>query len=493
MKQGSTFVLIVNLNVDLSRIDSVIFTLKNKDVTLTKENWTYNNGKFDLPFTQEETVQLQGRTRIEAQINFADGNVAKTQIKDIYIKETLATRIIDDNVATQEGREVELVVEEDVIFTSEDYSKLANKPKINGVVLLGDVSLDTLNIASKEYVEEEIAKFDFIKIVSELPEVGLPNRIYFVPKSNTSDNDLFDEYAWINDDWEFYGTKQIEVDLDDYVKKTDYAGINIAGSIKIFGDDFGFVTNASGYGMIAPATNSDIDGKAKDRKPITPKLLDYAVMKALTDSKNHDWTEEEKVAVAELLGFQEPTPNTLVRRYSSGNIQVPEVPTADVHATSKKYVDDNFVSKFDGSQEDGDLRFTVYGQSMGVETQRPVSRNPKEGALVQYESGGNINVAEPRLEGHASTKKYVDEGFVAIQNPEFDGGATRGYVYFIDSTGKQDIKAVQIQSGANTIPVRNPNGNFYVSTPTLQYECTNKGYVDGLIAQLQAQIDALKG
>lgn len=151
MKQGSTFVLIVNLNVDLSRINSVIFTLKNKDVTLTKENWSYNDGKFEIPFTQEETVSLEGRTRIEGQVNFLDGNVAKTQIKDIYIKETLATKIIDGNIATQEGREVELLVEEDVIYVgggggTKDYNHLENKPKINNVELVGDKTLEQLGI-----------------------------------------------------------------------------------------------------------------------------------------------------------------------------------------------------------------------------------------------------------------------------------------------------------------------------------------------------------
>ena len=72
-------------------------------------------------------------------------------------------------------------------------------------------------------------------------------------------------------------------------------------------------------------------------------------------------------------------------------------------------------------------------------------------------------------------------GALKAQNPEFtDGGATRGYVYFIDAKGNQVVKAVQIQANYDTIPLRNPNGNFYVNTPTLPYECTPKGYVDDL-------------
>lgn len=295
MKQGSTFVLIVNLNVDLSRINSVIFTLKNKDVTLTKENWTYNNGKFELPFTQEETVQLQGRTRIEAQINFADGNVAKTQIKDIYIKETLATRIIDDNIATQEGEEVELDVDENVIYVgggvgTNDYNNLENKPKINGVVILGDVSLDDLNIASKEYVEEEIAKFDFVKIVPELPEVGLPNRTYLVPKAYADSNDLYDEYIWTGDGWEFIGTKTIEIDLSEYVKKTD--------------DDF-----------IRKVTNTSTMNRV------------YGI--------GHSGTDTTIFTLGSgVLGV-----NTIPMRNANGTFSV-GTPIEDLNPTNKKYVDD---------------------------------------------------------------------------------------------------------------------------------------------------------
>lgn len=67
----------------------------------------------------------------------------------------------------------------------------------------------------------EIANFDFIKIVTELPETGLINRTYFVPKSDPTTNDLYDEYMWVDGKWELITTKQIEVDLTGYVKRED--------------------------------------------------------------------------------------------------------------------------------------------------------------------------------------------------------------------------------------------------------------------------------
>ena len=77
------------------------------------------------------------------------------------------------------------------------------------------------NFATQDYVDEEIANFDFIKIVTELPATGLVNRTYFVPKEDPNTNDLYDEYMWVDGKWELITTKQIEVDLTKYVKNTD--------------------------------------------------------------------------------------------------------------------------------------------------------------------------------------------------------------------------------------------------------------------------------
>lgn len=77
------------------------------------------------------------------------------------------------------------------------------------------------NFATQDYVDEEIANFDFIKIVTELPETGLINRTYFVPKSDPTTNDLYDEYMWVDGKWELIATKQIEVDLTNYYTKSE--------------------------------------------------------------------------------------------------------------------------------------------------------------------------------------------------------------------------------------------------------------------------------
>lgn len=53
-----------------------------------------------------------------------------------------------------------------------------------------------------------------IEVVTELPETGEANVIYLVPKQTEDENNVFDEYIWINDDWELIGTT--DVDLSGY-------------------------------------------------------------------------------------------------------------------------------------------------------------------------------------------------------------------------------------------------------------------------------------
>lgn len=48
-------------------------------------------------------------------------------------------------------------------------------------------------------------------VVTELPETGEPNVIYLVPKQTIDDNDIFDEYIWVEDDWELIGSTAIDI------------------------------------------------------------------------------------------------------------------------------------------------------------------------------------------------------------------------------------------------------------------------------------------
>lgn len=92
---------------------------------------------------------------------------------------------------------------------------------------------------------------------------------------------------------------EAEVDLSGYVKNTDYASSEKAGVVKVISNQ-GIEMDKEVI-SISPANRQTIDTKASYRMPIVPAHLDYAVMKALSDSK-YAWTEEEKSNSRKLLG-----------------------------------------------------------------------------------------------------------------------------------------------------------------------------------------------
>lgn len=145
-------------------------------------------------------------------------------------------------------------------------------------------------------------------VVNELPQENIDeSAIYLLPftevkkdeDENLVFNNNFREYIYVDGAWECIGSATVEVNLDEYVKNTDYAS----------NDNFGVVKTNSKYGIqtdngvlfIKRATDGEIDLREQQWAVITPKNLDYAVMKALSDSKL-EWTDEEKQLARTSLG-----------------------------------------------------------------------------------------------------------------------------------------------------------------------------------------------
>lgn len=180
-------------------------------------------------------------------------------------------------------------------FTDEEKAKLEN------------------DVATKDYVEQEIATFDFIKIVEELPETGLPNRTYFIPKAEQQTNDLYDEYMWVNNAWEFVGTRQIEVDLTNYALKSELPQKinNLAIQVQYGLPPLGIYSGLSIYNnrlVVKEASKTNIKGRynrnGNDGAPIFPSEIDYAVKVAMCDGVGAEWTEAEKQGAMERIGAQ---------------------------------------------------------------------------------------------------------------------------------------------------------------------------------------------
>lgn len=142
----------------------------------------------------------------------------------------------------------------------------------------------------------------------------------------------------LEDDSNFVSSETLNEDLKGYVKDTDYANYEKAGLLKL--------DRASGLALhnnniyIDTPNDTELQEKKTVNAPLKPNMIDKIVKYGLVDNQL-DWTDKEKVAVATLLGKQGAIPNSLVQRYSSGDIAVPVQPTSDDHSASKKYVDDS--------------------------------------------------------------------------------------------------------------------------------------------------------
>lgn len=348
---------------------------------------------------------------------------------------------------------------------------------------------------------------DFI-VVTELPADGDGSKIYLVPNA-TGENNNFDEFIFQNGQWEKIGSAGVEVNLDEYVKKTDYvkgdgktAGIITVSNFQNSGLYVGNTGDLSVYGC----GESHIDNR-NGNMPILPARLDYAVKKALTDCKTTTWTEEEKVAVANLLGSNSQNKGSmLVQRYSSGNIAVPPVPTADVHATSKQYVEDNFVAKKTSD------RTSVYavnnkGEQILVGTSPYACNN---GMIPIYNQDGTLYVMthENSNPGAATSKGYV-EGLIAdiesnifVANPdttwqEIDDAYNAGkYIFYaFEQWGIMNIVPLCQQASDKTYVFTHIRENKYLYTVKVNKDNTrgigsiyvvDKIDFDALVARVEA-------
>ena len=169
----------------------------------------------------------------------------------------------------------------------------------------------------EDYVDEEIAKFDFVKVVDKLPAQGLPNREYFLRKETATDsNDLFDEYAWINRGteeapdwgWEFKGTKKLEVDLDDYVKNTDIASDSKLGLVKT-SSIYGFKADPkTGIAYVRALNTVEDYNNAQPAYFISKAILEnikYDYVKRGIVDNNITLTDDDKEKAKKWLGISE--------------------------------------------------------------------------------------------------------------------------------------------------------------------------------------------
>ena len=141
----------------------------------------------------------------------------------------------------------------------------------------------------------EAGAVKFIPIV-ELPTVNIEeDAIYLVPNRENESRNIFDEYIWVHGEWEKIGAN-VEIDLTDYVKNTDYATHEKAGIVKPANGLIAY----NGELSVELAREQDIADRSYG-KPLGADLLDYAILEGITNNPI-TLTDEEKAKACKWLG-----------------------------------------------------------------------------------------------------------------------------------------------------------------------------------------------
>lgn len=204
--------------------------------------------------------------------------------------------------------------------------------------------------------------------VNELPMENIENAIYLLPVEGGAAGNLFDEYIYFDGVWERLGSVGVEVNLDEYVKNTDYATDSKAGVVKVQNYNSGLVMS-NGSLMIASATGSNVIDKTNNRKPLTPNVIDKVVKVGLT-TNTETLTDEEKASACEWLGALP------INKETNDRIRA-------------------YVINRDGTQ--GVLQVDA-GQGANK--------------IVMTDGYGCLYVADPKVNNHATSKQYVDNAIV---------------------------------------------------------------------------------
>lgn len=283
-------------------------------------------------------------------------------------------------------------------------------------------------------------------IVNELPLVGSEDTLYFVPKTDTEESDMYDEYVWINNDWELVGTKQITVDLSDYVKNTDYATNNVGGVIKTNSNAFSLNANnypqadIRNYASYLAAGNNIFVGKGTLENVITGKDL---TTKAYVDNAIEDNSID--VQVNETSIVSDNVANILTEGVYGTRNKLLTKAYADARYVLEETIDDNvgYMYISPNIKDDKDVNFSINAQS------------------------------------NLDSEAYADMNF----GVEYDENEAKGHGYF--RLGLYDAGSIKIDNNGTKITK--------VITPTNDGDAVNKLYVDSLVGNIGTILDNING
>lgn len=243
-----------------------------------------------------------------------------------------------------------------------------------------------------------------------------------------------------------------KVDLDEYVKNTDYTAEGKAGVIKAY-KTYGFNVNANGIPNAEAFSKQKYDSASQISfigKGTLENIKHNYVKEGIT-TNTETLTDEEKASACEWIGAM-----TKPAKDDGGYMIIPTI---------------NHLGK------QGTVR---------------VSYSPLQYALAPYTNGGVLKTNTPQEDLDCANKKYVDDNFVAIPNITAYGNYLIPYIVLENGKVGEIGEPIRYAGSAiqNTIPLRGAGGVVVVGTPTEESHATTKKYVDDLIAAIEARLAA---
>lgn len=187
------------------------------------------------------------------------------------------------------------------------------------------------------------------------------------------------------------------------------------------------------------------------------------------------------------------TANHIVQRDANGQVNVPQEPTNNTHATSKKYVDD-----IDSALRDL-IDTIVKNAFINVDTttyptlQSFLATQGQEGFIYLYPvntsdltKGYHQYIWEDDQWEYLGTTQidlsdYYTKGETnSLLNGKVDKKTSNGLHAYTHNGSTQNETSVDNNASANTIPLRDNSGNIKVGTPSNNADATPKTYVDTL-------------
>lgn len=126
----------------------------------------------------------------------------------------------------------------------------------------------------------------------------------------------------------------------------------------------------------------------------------------------------------------------------------------------------------------------------GTDTLMKITSNA-EGGIASRDNNGNLKVADPIVDAHATTKSYVD----TVDATKVDKTNSSEKVYGTDELGDQTTYDVDSDLVGNGSVVRRESGTgtIVVGTPTSNTHATTKQYVDNSISNAISNVYKIKG